>query len=86
MKAIGSTPNEYKNHCTTLTNKFKERSYSESLLKNEVTKVKTINRKDPLSSKESSKVTQMPYETTCHPRLPKRVFQDKKTTLGITYL
>ena len=58
MKAICSATTEYEKHCTTLTSKFKERGYSESLLKKQLTKVNTMNRNNLLRSKGSAKINQ----------------------------
>ena len=51
MRVVCSTISEYEKHSTTLTYIFKERGYLKSLLKEQVSKVSTTNRKNVLSSK-----------------------------------
>ena len=70
MRVVCSTISEYERHCTTLTNTFKERGYLKSSLKDQVSKVSTMNRKDLLSLKMSSRVYQMSLAIIYHRTLP----------------
>ena len=51
IKTICSTLTEYKKHCAILKQKFIERGYEESIMKDKIDKVDNIDRKDLLRKK-----------------------------------